>query len=80
MGFYFKNILIFALIASIVPFLISAVAVYSQPCTSNPCLNNASCLANGNTSYSCLCLAGYTGFDCDISNNTKTEFNLSLNQ
>ena len=25
-------------------------------------------------------MAGYTGFDCDISNNTKTEFNLSLNQ
>ena len=71
MSFYSKNYLIFVLIASIVPFFSSAAAVYSQPCDSNPCYNNATCLANGNTSYSCLCLTGYTGFDCSISTTLK---------
>lgn len=38
---------------------------YQNPCASNPCLNNGTCL-NGFTDkkYLCLCQAGYTGDQC----------------
>ena len=33
-------------------------------CTSHPCMNGATCLANPN-SYLCSCVAGYTGTHCE---------------
>ena len=32
-------------------------------CDSSPCLNGGTCV-NGNTSYSCACLVGYTDPEC----------------
>ncbi len=41
---------------------------YQNPCSSNPCLHNATCL-NGFTDkrYICLCQAGYTGENCETA-------------
>ena len=33
-------------------------------CVSSPCMNDGSC-ADGISSYSCICLAGYTGDHCE---------------
>lgn len=35
-------------------------------CLSSPCQNGATC-TNGVNSYSCDCLTGYTGHQCDSS-------------
>ena len=37
-------------------------------CTSNPCMNGATCL-NGEDQFECLCAAGYDGAVCDIDVN-----------
>ena len=35
-------------------------------CASNPCQNNGTCV-DGVTSYTCKCLAGFTGAECQTS-------------
>lgn len=38
----------------------------SDPCSSNPCLQNATCLSSaGNLSFTCECPAGYNGPTCE---------------
>ncbi|KAM4659927.1 protein crumbs homolog 1 [Amazona ochrocephala] len=40
----------------------------SDPCSSNPCLQNATCLSSaGNLSFTCECPAGYNGPTCEIA-------------
>jgi len=39
----------------------------SNPCSSNPCLNAATCQVTG-TSYTCNCAPGYSGTNCAICN------------
>ena len=34
-------------------------------CLSESCYNNATCI-HGNTSYTCICVTGYDGENCDI--------------
>ena len=33
-------------------------------CSSNPCLNGATCV-DGTNGYTCTCVAGYTGTNCE---------------
>ena len=42
-------------------------------CGSNPCAHNGTCI-DGVNSFTCSCVAGYTGHDCD----TGTQLNLFL--
>ncbi len=35
-----------------------------DPCHPNPCMNGGWCNIAGNTSYTCVCLVGYTGSNC----------------
>ena len=38
-------------------------------CSTNPCLNGATCTATGSgSSYTCTCAAGYSGTNCQICN------------
>ncbi|XP_008303994.1 zonadhesin, like, partial [Stegastes partitus] len=37
----------------------------STPCLSSPCLNEGTCVANGND-YTCLCKEGFEGNNCEI--------------
>ncbi|XP_078373536.1 basement membrane-specific heparan sulfate proteoglycan core protein-like [Oculina patagonica] len=37
------------------------------PCEIKPCLNNATCLPIGKTSYTCSCAPGYTGRHCEFT-------------
>ncbi len=50
---------------------------YQNPCSSNPCSHNASCL-NGFTysKYRCVCQTGYRGENCEIgkTNNNRNNF------
>ena len=36
-----------------------------DPCADNPCLNGASCVANGIGGFTCQCPPGYTGQRCE---------------
>lgn len=36
-------------------------------CESNPCQNGGAC-EDGENSYTCTCLLGYTGHDCETGN------------
>ncbi|CAH1269034.1 LRP4 [Branchiostoma lanceolatum] len=38
-----------------------------NPCVPDPCQNGGRCLATGEDSYECVCTAGYTGTDCELS-------------
>ena len=40
--------------------------VIQKPCLSNPCSNDATCRADGD-SYKCLCSPGYTGIHCETT-------------
>ena len=40
--------------------------VDTDECSSDPCQNGGTCTDDVN-SYSCACVAGYTGEDCEIS-------------
>jgi len=41
----------------------------SNACSTNPCLNGATCTATGSgSSYTCTCAAGYSGTNCQICN------------
>jgi hypothetical protein len=40
-----------------------------NPCSSNPCQNGGICSPNLNTqTYTCTCLSGFTGTNCNIGN------------
>ena len=39
-------------------------------CSPNPCKNGATCV-DGINEYSCTCVAGHTGTDCETGNNLK---------
>ena len=39
--------------------------VVSDPCASEPCQNGATCSANSDGTYSCACLQGWSGKNCD---------------
>jgi len=34
-------------------------------CSSAPCRNSGTCVNVGDTSYRCVCAAGYRGFNCE---------------
>ena len=38
-----------------------------NPCANNPCLNSGTCSVTGST-YTCSCLPGYSGTNCQICN------------
>lgn len=40
----------------------------TNPCSSEPCFRNGTCLAYGNNSYVCVCPTGYSGSRCEICN------------
>ncbi|XP_069784653.1 neurocan core protein [Narcine bancroftii] len=42
-----------------------SVFVLPDPCQTNPCLHEGACLSNS-TMYSCDCVAGFTGENCEI--------------
>ena len=37
----------------------------TDPCASNPCQNGGTCKGDGAGGYSCSCLTGWTGQNCD---------------
>ena len=43
-----------------------------DPCKTNPCQNDGSCLAETESSFSCLCIPGYTGTRCETDVNECT--------
>ncbi len=43
----------------------------SDPCTSNPCQNSGQCY-NYQTRYTCYCVNGYTGTNCERPPSGKT--------
>ena len=48
----------------------------TNPCSSSPCLNGGSCLANSfSCSYQCQCPAGYTGSNCQMIGNNDIDIN-----
>ncbi|CAF0850468.1 unnamed protein product [Adineta steineri] len=40
----------------------------TNPCNSQPCFRNGTCLAIGTQSYTCICPTGYLGTRCEICN------------
>jgi len=46
--------------------LVDGVAVL-DPCMSEPCQNNGSCVLGADSNYTCSCLAGTTGTLCETS-------------
>ncbi|CAF0761809.1 unnamed protein product [Brachionus calyciflorus] len=38
----------------------------SNPCNENPCKNEALCVKESNEQYSCVCLPGFIGKNCDL--------------
>ena len=49
---------------SLLMFLSMQISILDvDDCANNPCNNSATC-TDGINSYSCTCLAGYTGTDC----------------
>ncbi|XP_059172115.1 sushi, von Willebrand factor type A, EGF and pentraxin domain-containing protein 1-like [Physella acuta] len=45
--------------------------LYTSPCTSQPCFNNATCVVTGTTTYRCDCPYGHlSGVNCEVNNNT----------
>lgn len=47
----------------------------TDPCMPNPCQNNGLCTASG-TSYTCACLAGYTGQRCETRKYSQNNLNI----
>jgi hypothetical protein len=39
----------------------------AQPCTSIPCQNGGSCVDNGDDTFTCNCIAGYSGLTCQTN-------------
>ncbi|CAC5420582.1 unnamed protein product [Mytilus coruscus] len=49
------------------------VLLYVDPCDSSPCLNHATCIRGGYTSdYTCSCVQGYSGIQCQTSEQKHT--------
>ena len=47
----------------------------SNACSNSPCLNGATCTITGTGStYTCTCVSGYTGNNCQICNFNKIFF------
>jgi len=45
-----------------------------SPCSSDPCLNQGTCMANyKNNDYHCACGVGYVGKHCQIGINIASE-------
>lgn len=42
-----------------------------DPCSSDPCLNDSTCLVSGNT-YTCECQNGFTGQHCETGKPTAS--------
>ncbi|XP_017779989.1 PREDICTED: sushi, von Willebrand factor type A, EGF and pentraxin domain-containing protein 1-like [Nicrophorus vespilloides] len=46
----------------------------SEPCSSNPCQNNGTCINEDQSTYSCKCLEGYLGLSCgEIADTCKLQ-------
>ena len=44
--------------------------LFSDPCDSNPCLNNGICVGIGENRYRCDCYStGFEGENCDVGEN-----------
>jgi hypothetical protein len=53
-----------------IDFLFQILAVNSNACSLMPCLNGATCqIQNNGLSYTCSCLDGYSGTNCQTCNN-----------
>lgn len=46
----------------------SDCSIPTNPCSSQPCFRNGTCLAVGTQSYICVCPTGYLGARCEICN------------
>ena len=46
-------------------------------CESDPCQNGATCV-DGVNSYTCICVKGFTGHDCETSENFKIKNDFKL--
>lgn len=42
-----------------------SIAIFKEPCSSNPCQNGGKCTIEGQT-YKCECKPPYTGNECEI--------------
>lgn len=40
-----------------------------NPCDKNKCMNNATCMAGNYSTYTCLCIPGWTGVHCEMDIN-----------
>jgi hypothetical protein len=52
---------------------------FSNPCSSNPCLNQGLCQAILPNLFECKCLQGYTGFYCQFINNSCQQQSCAVN-
>ena len=41
--------------------------VVEDPCVPNPCQHGSNCTSEGRYNYSCACVVGVTGQNCEIS-------------
>ena len=53
------------LMISLICLSIIVLSTDIDECLSNPCLNGGLC-SNGESRYTCTCLAGWTGARCDV--------------
>ena len=50
----------------------------NTPCTNNPCLNDGFCVVLTNSSYDCLCTAGWGGMILDFTRNLILEILIQI--
>ncbi|XP_034952216.1 protein eyes shut [Chelonus insularis] len=66
MAIRFRLFSILPLQLRIVVFICFINSCFSLNCTNDPCMYGI-CLDNANSSYSCYCIDGYTGINCEIN-------------